>query len=77
MNKDTKDNRLTANSLAARWNITTHTLSQWRWNGYGPKFLKVGRQITYKLQDVELFEEQRTYENTSQIKKEKKPEKKR
>jgi hypothetical protein len=72
MNTDDDDIRLTPRALARRWKITSHTLSQWRWNGCGPKFFKVGRRISYKLQDIKAFEEERSYENTSQIKHEKK-----
>ena len=70
MRKETEDKRLTPSTLAARWKITPHTLSQWRWNGRGPQFLKVGRRILYKLNDVEAFEEKKIYQNTSQIKEE-------
>lgn len=44
--------------LAARWNISHRTLERWRWLGQGPKFLKLGGRIAYRLEDVEVFEQQ-------------------
>ena len=57
---------LTPDDLATRWSTTPNTLSQWRWNGRGPQFFKLGRRVLYKLQDVERFEEGKCYQNTSQ-----------
>lgn len=59
-----KETRLTPEDLAERWNIPTKTLSQWRWNGRGPEFLRLGKHIVYRLQDVELFEEQKLWRDT-------------
>ena len=43
--------------LAARWNISHRTLERWRWTGEGPKFIKLGGRVIYRLEDVEAFEE--------------------
>lgn len=59
-------NLITPETLAERWNITKTTLSQWRWNGRGPKYLKLGRRVMYRIQDVEEFEEQKVRRDTSQ-----------
>lgn len=56
---------LTADQLAKRWVIRTETLSQWRWNGRGPQYLKIGRRVLYRLEDVLCFEEQKRRQNTS------------
>lgn len=56
---------ITPENLAARWNMPLTTLSQWRWNGRGPQFFKIGRHVLYKLEDIELFEERRRRQNTS------------
>ncbi len=45
--------------LAERWGISPKTLERWRWLGQGPKFLKLGGRIVYRLEDIEAFEEQR------------------
>jgi hypothetical protein len=43
--------------LAERWNISAKTLERWRWAGEGPRFLKLGGRVVYRLADVEGFEE--------------------
>lgn len=58
---------LTPETLANRWNINPNTLSQWRWNGRGPKFLKIGRRVLYRLEDIECFEKQKVRQNTSYV----------
>ena len=45
--------------LAQRWNMSQRTLERWRWVGTGPRFLKLGGKIVYRLADVELFEAER------------------
>lgn len=62
MNKDL----MTPETLAERWNLNPTTLSQWRWNGRGPQYLKLGRRVMYRIQDVEAFEEQQVRRDTSQ-----------
>ena len=47
---------LTPEVLAIRWNITPKTLSQWRWNGHGPKYCKIGKLVRYLVEDIEAFE---------------------
>ncbi len=56
---------LTPEALAERWNITPATLSQWRWNGRGPLFIKMNKGVRYRLSDIERFEEQNIRQNTS------------
>jgi hypothetical protein len=58
---------LTATALAARWHLTPHTLSQWRWNGRGPLFSKMGKKVLYELKHIEEFEEKAVYQNTSYV----------
>jgi hypothetical protein len=47
---------LDQNQLATRWLISPRTLEQWRWQGRGPRFLKIGGRVVYRLTDVEAFE---------------------
>jgi len=42
--------------LAARWHVSVRTLERWRWLGGGPRFLKVGGRVVYRLEDVEAYE---------------------
>lgn len=58
---------LTSDALAVRWFVSPNTLSQWRWNGKGPQFLKIGGRVLYRLHDVEAFEEQKCRQNTSRL----------
>ena len=53
--------------LADRWNIEPETLSQWRWQGRGPKFIKIGRSILYRITDVEAYEDQQCRSSTSDV----------
>src|SRR5690606_28854390 len=43
--------------LAARWGISHRTLERWRWTGEGPKFVKLGSRVVYRLSDVEEYEQ--------------------
>jgi len=42
--------------LARRWNISPRTLERWRWLGQGPRFLKIGGRVAYRLEDIEAYE---------------------
>lgn len=47
---------LTPRVLAERWHILQKTLTQWRWTGKGPPFLKVEGRVLYRVIDIEEFE---------------------
>lgn len=51
--------------LAARWNISHRTLERWRWTGEGPRFVKLGGRVVYRLEDVEEFEREQTRASTA------------
>lgn len=42
--------------LSARWKLSPRTLERWRWIGEGPKFLKLGGRVVYRLSDIEEYE---------------------
>lgn len=50
--------------LATRWNISVHTLERWRWQGQGPKFLKIGGMVRYRMEDIEGYEASNLYSIT-------------
>lgn len=50
--------------LAKRWQISPRTLEQWRWQGRGPHFLKIGGRVIYRLSDIEAFEAEHIHSNT-------------
>ena len=52
-------------TIAIYYGISVSLLQQWRCNGGGPKFKKIGRTILYQKSDVLIFFKQK-YENTSQ-----------
>jgi hypothetical protein len=51
--------------LACRWLMSPRTLEQWRWQGKGPKYLKIGAKVVYRLEDVEAFESESLRLNTT------------
>jgi hypothetical protein len=55
---------LDQNSLSRRWRISPRTLEQWRWQGRGPRFLKIGGRVLYRLIDIETYEAERLHLNT-------------
>jgi hypothetical protein len=52
-------------TLASRWQVSPRTLEQWRWKGTGPRYLKVGGRVVYRLADVEAFEAESLHLNTA------------
>ena len=42
--------------LSRRWSISPRTLERWRWLKEGPRYLKIGGRVVYRLEDVEQFE---------------------
>jgi hypothetical protein len=42
--------------LSRRWKISPRTLERWRSDGTGPRYLKIGGRVRYRLEDVEAYE---------------------
>jgi hypothetical protein len=42
--------------LSRRWKVSPRTLERWRWLGQGPRFMKLGGRVAYRLEDIEAFE---------------------
>ena len=59
-------NLISARMLSERWSLPTTKLNQWRWNGRGPRHVKLGRRVMYRIQDVEAFEAQRLQQHTAE-----------
>jgi hypothetical protein len=49
-------NHLNQVELSRRWRLSPRTLERWRWLGQGPRYLKVGGRVVYRLEDIEEFE---------------------
>jgi hypothetical protein len=52
-------------NLAKRWLISPRTLEQWRWQGRGPRYLKIGGRVVYRVSDIEAFEATNLHANTN------------
>jgi len=50
---------LTPAELAERLGVSVRTLTDWRYRGIGPRFLKVGVHIRYRVADVLAWEQTR------------------
>lgn len=44
---------LTEMEAAELLSVTKATLANWRWRGYGPSYLKIGRRVVYLRTDLE------------------------
>lgn len=51
--------------LSRRMGVAVQTLQRWRWAGIGPRFIKVGRSVRYRLEDIEAYEQSRLCQATS------------
>lgn len=45
--------------------ISPATLRKWRWEGRGPKFIKVGRKVAYRDSDISAFIDSQVRQSTS------------
>jgi hypothetical protein len=51
--------------LAERWRISPRTLEQWRWQGRGPRYLKICGRVVYRISDIEACEAASIHANTN------------
>lgn len=57
---------LTSQELARRWNVSLKKLEADRWRGTSPiPFLRIGTAVRYRLSDVLAFEETSLVRSTS------------
>ena len=60
---------ITPQQLADQLHTSTQTLAQWRATGrYRLPYIKVGRKVLYRPQDVDKWLESRVFENTGEAK---------
>lgn len=59
---------LTGRELAERWGLSTKTLDRWRNTGDGPPYLKFGRAVRYRMEDVIEFEQRAVIRKTGRRK---------
>ena len=55
---------LTQIELSERWTVSPRTLERWRWLGQGPRFLKIGGRVVYRIEDIEAYEAERSRQST-------------
>ena len=68
MAQETLDARATTiapDGAAARLGVTAETLANWRWRGEGPRHIRVGRRVRYRLTDLAEYLDERTRTSTS------------
>ncbi|BAV95744.1 MULTISPECIES: helix-turn-helix transcriptional regulator [Bacteria] len=51
------DRLLRSTELADRWQVAECTVRKWRSKNVGPKYIKVGGSIRYRLDDVLRYEQ--------------------
>ncbi|TXI59963.1 helix-turn-helix transcriptional regulator [Mycolicibacter arupensis] len=49
------DRRLTTPEAAEWLGMKRRTLEHWRGKGKGPRYLKVGAKVQYRISDLEMF----------------------
>lgn len=59
--------RLDTKQAADYLNLSPNTLSRWRWSGDGPRFVKLGRAVRYRIEDLDAFVEQGVRNSTSEV----------
>lgn len=60
------DRLLTTREAAEMLRVKEATLEQWRWQGRGPLFVKVGRLVRYRLDHLCTFADVNSYRSTSE-----------
>jgi len=58
---------LSQSDLSERWTISPRTLERWRWAGCGPRYLKIGGRVVYRLEDIEAYESTQAFNNTAEF----------
>jgi predicted site-specific integrase-resolvase len=53
--------------LARRWSLSPRTLERWRYQGLGPRYLKIVGRVVYRLEDIEAFETERAREGKAMV----------
>lgn len=48
--------------LSRRWSLSPRTLERWRWLNQGPRYIKVGGRVIYRLEDIETYESENMFE---------------
>ena len=52
-------------ALASRLGVSRSTLQSWRYTGRGPRFIKLGRMVRYRVADVDAYLNSNTHGNVA------------
>ena len=58
---------LTDIEVAARLGVSRFTVRSWRLKGLGPRFMKMGRAVRYRPEDVQEYEQRVLVNPTSRL----------
>jgi len=61
-------NNLKVNDAAEHLGLSASTLNKWRVEGKGPRFVKLGRAVVYRLSDLDEWLERHSRQSTSEDK---------
>jgi len=59
-------NLLKEGDVARILNDSVKTIQAWRGRGYGPRYLKIGRSVRYREEDVQAFIDSTSRKSTSE-----------
>lgn len=67
MEKALNDQAMTVgvSETAERLGVTPETLANWRYRGFGPRFIRVGGRVRYRLSDIATWLDDQTRTSTS------------
>lgn len=51
-----QEKHLSQQQVADRWSVSPRTLEKWRWDKIGPRYLKIGNRVVYRIADIEEYE---------------------
>ena len=65
MNNIEESRLLTPREVGSLLGLDHTTLRNWRWLGKGPRFIKIGHLVRYKLSEVNIFINDQSKASTS------------
>ena len=54
---------LTPDQVAERYQVSPDSLKEWRYKGVGPKYLRIGKRVRYRMADLERWEQEQEAAN--------------
>jgi predicted DNA-binding transcriptional regulator AlpA len=60
------DELLNTEQVAKRCGLSEMTVRKWRMTGEGPRFIRLGRAVRYRLNDLEAFLAGRAFSTTTE-----------